>query len=65
MSGCTHGWGPRRVVLFVGLLLALAIAPAAWGAEPFSLELADLQAGDLPTPWLLAWMEKARASSRM
>jgi hypothetical protein len=47
MSGCKRAWARRRA-LFIGLL-ALAIGtPAAWGVEPFSVEPADLHAGDLP-----------------
>ena len=39
----------RRRSFFAGLLLALAVGtPAAWGVEPFSVEAAELHAGDVP-----------------
>jgi hypothetical protein len=48
MSGTKRGWAPRRMLVEV-LLLALAIsAPAAWAVEPFSIEAAELHAGDVP-----------------
>jgi hypothetical protein len=48
MSGCKRVWARRRG-FFAGLLLALAMGtPAAWGVEPFSVEAAELHAGDLP-----------------
>ena len=49
MSGCKRISAPRALILFAGLVLAITVrAPVAWGAEPFSVERADLNPADLP-----------------